>query len=78
MVKFQERTLKRHCKSDCFRYTKFLMEFPAKLNSKIEPHKMKNFDDIDITFQDKPTQEFLNIHLVRNKTQEEINNKKPR
>jgi hypothetical protein len=75
MVKFQERTLKRYYKRDCSHYNKFLMEFPAKLNSKIEPHKMKNFDDIDITFQDKPTQEFLNIHLVRNKTQKEINKK---
>lgn len=52
------------------------MEFPVKLNGKIEPHKDKNFDDIDITFEDKPRQEFLNIQLVRNKTREEINSKK--
>jgi hypothetical protein len=49
------------------------MEFPVEANPKIEPHKTKNFDYIDITSKDTPKQEFLNIQLVRNKTPEEIN-----
>jgi len=44
------------------------MEFPIKADSKIEPHKTKNFDYIDITSNDTPKQEFLSIQLVRNKT----------
>jgi hypothetical protein len=53
------------------------MEFPVKLNSKIDPHKAKKFDEIDITLKDTPKQEFLNIRLVRNKTPDEINKQKP-
>jgi hypothetical protein len=55
---------------------KFLMEFPVKANPKIEPHKAKIFDDVDITSNDTPKQKFLNIQLVRNKTPEEINKQK--
>jgi hypothetical protein len=53
------------------------MEFPVKANPKIEPHKAKTFDDLDITSKDTAKQEFLNIRLVRNKTPEEINRQKP-
>lgn len=52
------------------------MEFPVKANPKIEPHKAKIFDDVDITSKDTPKQKFLNIQLVRNKTPEEINKQK--
>lgn len=55
---------------------KYLMEFPVKVNLKIEPYKSKNFDDLNMTSKDTPKQEFLNIQLVRNKTTEEINKKK--
>jgi hypothetical protein len=72
MVKFRERRMKKRYKRKNYGYKKYLMEFPVKVNKKIEPHKHKNFDDIDITFKDTPKQEFLNISLVRNKTQEEI------
>ena len=55
---------------------KYQMEFPVRANLKIEPHKTKNFDYLDITSKDTPKQEFLNIQLVRNKTSEEINKQK--
>jgi len=76
VVKFQERNIKKKYKQKEYGSKKFLMEFPVKVNQKIEPHKSKKYDDIDITTQDKPTQEVLNILLVRNKTPEEINKKK--
>lgn len=57
---------------------KFLMEFPVRVNPKIEPHKEKIFDDLDITSKDSPKQEFLNISLVRNKTSEEIDKQNPK
>jgi hypothetical protein len=77
MVKFQERKMKKKYKQKVYASKKYLMEFPVKANSKIEPHKAKNFDDLDITSKDTPKQEFLNIQLVRNKTAEEINKQKP-
>ena len=77
MVKFQERKMKKKYKRKEYTSTKYLMEFPVKANPKIEPHKAKNFDDLDITSKDAPKQEFLNIRLVRNKTPEEINRQKP-
>jgi hypothetical protein len=52
------------------------LEFPAKLNKKIEPLLAKVFD-ITITFEDAPKQEVVNISLVRKKTgTEEAGNKK--
>lgn len=77
MVKFQERRIKKKYKRKEYGSKKFLMEFPVKVNQKIEPHKSKKFDDIDITTQDMPKEEVLNISLVRKKTPEEIKKKKP-
>ena len=78
MVKFQVHWMKKRYKGKEYACKKYLMEFPVKANSKIEPHKTKNFDDIDITSKDTPKQEFLNISLVRNKTPQELdNNQKP-
>jgi len=51
-------------------------EFPVKANPKIEPHKGKNFDYVEITSKDTPKQEFLNIRLIRNKTPEELDKQK--
>ncbi len=76
MVKFQERKMKKKYKRKVYESKKFLMEFPAKVNPKIEPHKTKNFDDVDITSADTPKQEVLNISLVRNKKPEETSKKK--
>ena len=76
MVKFQERRIKKKYKRKEYGSKKFLMEFPVKVNQKIEPHKSKKFDDIDITTQDMPKEEVLNISLVRKKTPEEIKKKK--
>lgn len=77
MVKFQERNIKKKYKQKEYGSKKFLMEFPVKVNQKIEPHKSKKYDDIDITTKDMPKEEVLNISLVRKKTPEEINKKKP-
>jgi hypothetical protein len=77
MVKFREREMKKDYKHKEYISKKFLLEFPAKANPKIEPHKNKNFDELVITSKDTPKQEFLNIQLIRNKTPEEINNKRP-
>ena len=76
MVKFQERKMKKKYKRKVYTSKKFLMEFPTKANPKIEPHKTKNFDGLDITSNDTPKQEFLNIQLIRNKTNEEIGKQK--
>ena len=76
MVKFQVRWMKKRYKGKEYTCKKYQMEFPVKANL-IEPHKTKNFDDMDITSKDTPKQEFLNIQLVRNKTTEEINKQKP-
>ena len=77
MVKFQERRIKKKYKRKEYGSKKFLMEFPVKVNQKIEPHKSKNYDGIDITTQDMLKEEVLNISLVRKKTPEEIKKKKP-
>ncbi len=68
--------MKKKYKRKEYTSKKFLLEFPVKANPKIEPHKTKKFDDLDITVKETPNQEILNIQLVRNKTPEEINNKK--
>jgi hypothetical protein len=77
VVKFQERIIKKKYKQKEYGSKKFLMEFPVKVNQKIESHKSKKFDDIDITTQDMPKEEVLNISLIRKKTPEEIKKKKP-
>ena len=77
MVKFQVRWMKKRYKGKDYTSKKYQMEFPVKANPKIEPHKTKNFDYLDITSKDTPKQEFLNIQLVRNKTPEEIKKQKP-
>lgn len=77
MVKFQERKMKKKYKRKVYTSKKFLIEFPAKANPKIEPHKTKNFDEVDITSKDTLKQEILNISLVRNKTADEICKQKP-
>jgi hypothetical protein len=77
MVKFQVRTMKKRYKKKEYTSKKYLMEFPVKANSKIEPHKNKRFDEVEFSSKDTPKQEFLNIQLVRNKTPEEIKNQKP-
>ena len=54
MVKFQERTMKKRYKQKEYTYKKYLIEFPVKANLKIEPHKAKTFDDVEITSKDTP------------------------
>ncbi len=76
MVKFQERKMKKRYKNKEYSYKKILMEFPVKIHPKIDPHKDKNFDKIDITTKKTPSQEILNIELTRNKTAEELEKEK--
>ncbi len=47
MVKFQVRKMKKRYKQKEYICKRYLMEFPVKANSKIEPHKAKNYDDFD-------------------------------
>ncbi len=78
MVKFQARWMKkRYKKNKEYKYKKYLMEFPTKLNQKIEPHIIKNFDDAGITFKETPEREFLNISLIRKKPLEEFGKEEP-
>ena len=76
MAKFQERKMKKTYKHKEYTCKKYQIEFPVKANPKIEPHKGKNFDDVEITSKDTPKQEFLNIRLIRNKTPEELDKQK--
>ena len=76
MVKFRERKMKKHYKLRDYFSIRWLMEFPARMNKKIEPHRNKSFDHIDITHKETATQEFLKISLGRNKTKEETQDDK--
>ena len=77
MVKFQVRWMKKRYKGKDYTSKKYQMEFPVRANLKIEPHKTRNFEYLDITSMDTPKLEFLNIQLVRNKTPDEIKKQKP-
>jgi len=71
MVKFREREMKKEYKRKEYLSKKFLLEFPVKANPKIEPHKDKNFDEVEITSKQTPEKEVVNIQLIRNKRPEE-------
>ena len=70
-MKFQERKMKKRYKQKDYTCKRYLMEFPVKANAKIEPHKAKNFDDLEITSAETPKQEIVNITLIRNKSEEQ-------
>jgi hypothetical protein len=53
------------------------MEFPVKMNPKIETCKTKTFDDVEITSKETIEKEVVNISLVRNKSADEIKKWKP-
>ncbi len=65
--------MKRRYKSKDHGYFRYVLEFPARLNVKLEPHLEKNFDEINITAEETPTKEALNISLVRNKPKHQNN-----
>ncbi len=67
---------KRYKKNKEYNYKRYLMEFPVKLNEKIEPHMTKTFDDADLTSKETPKQETVNISLIRNKLAEESDKQK--
>ena len=72
MVKFLKRILSRPYKGKEHDYVKYSLELPTQLNAKIAPHANKVFDQADITSKETPTQEILNISLVRNKTPQDL------
>jgi hypothetical protein len=43
------------------------MEFPKKIFKKLEPHIAKNFDDINVIFEESPNQEIVKIILTKKK-----------
>lgn len=67
MVKFQEREIKKEYKRKEYLSKKFLLEFPVKANPKIEPHKNKVFDEVEITSKETSNKEIVIIQLIRNK-----------
>jgi hypothetical protein len=72
LVKFRTRRVKKRYKKNTeYSYKRYFIEFPAKLNEKIEPHVTKDFDDADITSKETPKQEILNISMIRNKLPDE-------
>lgn len=77
MVKFQERKMKKRYKTKEYICKRYLMEFPVKMNPKIEPYKTKTFDDVEITSKETIEKEVVNISLVRNKSADEIKKWKP-
>ncbi|MEJ5328336.1 MAG: hypothetical protein WHU54_08860 [Candidatus Bathyarchaeia archaeon] len=67
MVKFQVRWMKkRYKRTQEYRYKRYSIDFPTRLNEKIEPHMHKNFS-IDFAARETPEQEIINITLIRNK-----------
>lgn len=51
------------------------MDFPTRLNEKIEPHISKDFE-IDFTSKETAAQEIINITLTRNKLTEQTSQPK--
>ena len=49
-------------------YPRCWMEFPKKIYKKLEPYIDKNFEDIDIIFDETPNQEIVRIVLTKKKT----------
>ena len=68
MVKLQKRILSQSYKrvKGRYKYPRYSLEFPKKLNENIEPLLTKNFE-ISIASKDEPKQEVVTISLVRKK-----------
>ena len=77
MVEFQVRWMKKRYKKKEYRYKRYSMDFPTKLNEKIEPHMTKDFDNVDLTSHETDKQEIVNITLIRNKLTEETGKQRP-
>ena len=65
--------MKKTYKHKVYTCQKYQIEFPVKANPKIEPHKGKNFDDVEITSKDTIEKEIVNIELIRIKHSNEAN-----
>ena len=76
MVKFRIRWIKkRYKKKKVYRYKHYSMDFPAKLNEKIDPHHKKAFEVVDFVSKETVRQEFINITLARDKAEQTPNRK---
>lgn len=73
MVKFIRRLLNRRYKGKDHGYFRYVLELPARLNDKVEPHLDKDFDVTEITATETSTQEVLNISMVMNKPKQPDN-----
>ena len=62
---------KRYKKKKEYRYKHYSLDFPVRLNEKIEPHLSKDFHNVDLTSKETDKQEILSITLVRNKLSNE-------
>jgi len=79
MVKFQARWMKkRYKKKKEYRYKHYSLDFPAKLNEKIEPHMNKDFEIDDFTAKETAKKEVINITLSRDKPALQSLNQKPK
>jgi hypothetical protein len=57
---------KRYKRNQEYRYKRYSIDFPTRLNAKIEPHTHENFS-IDFAARETPEQEIINITLTRSK-----------
>ncbi len=66
VIKIRLRMVKRVYKG-FHSYPRCWMEFPKKIYKKLEPHIAKNFDDIDVTYEENSNQEIVKIILIKKK-----------
>ena len=72
MVKFQVRWMKkRYLQKKEYRYKHYSIDFPARLNEKIEPQMSKDFELDDFTSKETAKKEIINITLSRDKPAEQ-------
>jgi hypothetical protein len=62
---------KRYLKKKEYRYKHYSLDFPARLNEKIEPHMSKDFEIDDFTAKETAKKEIINITLSRDKPAEQ-------
>jgi hypothetical protein len=58
---------KRYKKKKEYRYKHYSLDFPVRLNEKIEPHLSKDFEIDDFAAKETAKKEIINITLSRDK-----------
>ena len=76
LVKFRVRGMKKRYKKKEYRYKHYFLDFPAKLNEKIEPHLSKDFEMDEFTAKEKNRKEIISITLSRDIPAEQNLNQK--